>query len=114
MTPLQALVVNILFQGEQSSRQIRDELDFRGVAMKMPLVYRLLGRLELTEYVYGRYRQYQTPDGQTIRERHYRASESGLEAWQKTVAFYRTMLPPPDHFKPVRYDVGTVEEADSL
>ena len=98
MTPLQALVVNILFEGELSSRRIQDEMDFLGVAMKMPLVYRLLGRLEMAEYIYGCYRQYQTPDGRTIRERHYRVSETGLKAWQETVAFYQKMLPPPDHF----------------
>ena len=48
MTPLQALTVNILFQGEKSSRYIRDELAFNGVKRQMSLVYRMLGRLELT------------------------------------------------------------------
>ncbi len=99
MTPLQALVVNILFQGERSSRQIQDELDFRGAPMKMPLVYRMLGRLELAEYVWARYRQYQTPDGRTIRERHYRVSEAGLTEWRATVGFYQKMVPPQKYFQ---------------
>lgn len=99
MTPLQALTVNVLFEGELPSRQIQDELDFRGVKMQMPLVYRMLGRLELAEYVRGRYRQYQTPDGRTIRERHYRVTESGLKEWYRTVSFYKSMRPPPDHFE---------------
>ena len=101
MTPLQALTVNILFDGERSSRQIQDELDFRGVEMQMPLVYRMLGRLELAEYVWGRYRQYQMVDGRTIRERHYRVSETGLREWEKTVAFYGGMHPPPSGFEAV-------------
>ena len=100
MTPLQPLVVSMLFEGERSSRWIQDELDFLGVPMKMPLVYRMLGRLELAEYVWGRYRQYQTQDGRTIRERHYRVSETGLAEWRVTVEFYRKMHSPPDHFKP--------------
>ncbi len=99
MTPLQALVVNILFEGERSSRQIQEELDFRGVPMKMPLVYRMLGRLELAEYVWARYRQYQTPDGRTIRERHYRVSEAGLGEWRATVDFYQVMAPPQKYFQ---------------
>ena len=104
MTPLQALTVNILFDRELPSRQIQDELDFRGVKMQMPQVYRMLGRLELAEYVRGRYRQYQTPDGRTIRERWYRVTETGLRQWQQTVEFYKEMVPPPEHFQPLPDD----------
>jgi len=100
MTPLQALTLSVLFHGELSSRQIRDELEDCGVAMKMPLVYRMLGRLELAEYVWGRYRQYQTVDGRTIRERWYRVSETGLAEWKTTVDFYAGLERPSDQFEP--------------
>ena len=100
MTPLQALVVNILFEGELSSRRIQEELDFQGVKMKMPLVYRMLARLEVAEYVCGGYRRYEMADGRLIRERHYQVSRQGLKMWMKTVAFYAAMDPPPSHFRP--------------
>ena len=87
-----------------STSELQDELDFRGVQMQIPLVYRMLGRLELAKYVRGRYRQHQTPEGRTIRERHYRVTETGLAEWQQTVAFYAAMLPPPDHFEAVPND----------
>ncbi len=96
MTPLQALTVNILFQGDLSSRLIQEELSLHGVRMQMPLVYRMLGRLELTEYVRGEYRKNLAPDGKSIRERYYRVTESGMKAWHHTVSFYNSMPAPPD------------------
>jgi hypothetical protein len=100
MTPLQALTVNVLFEREMSSRRIQEELEFLGVKMKMPLVYRMLRRLEIAEYVCGGYRRFQTFDGRLIRERHYRVSRRGLAMWEKTVAFYAAMNRPPEYFQP--------------
>ena len=111
MTPLQALTVNVLFDRDLPSRQIQDELDFRGVRMKMPLVYRMLGRLEIAGYVRGWYRQYQTPDGRTIRQRWYRVTETGEKQWQQTVEFYKAMRPPPDHFQALPDDEEQPDES---
>ena len=101
MTPLQALVISILFDGEKSSRDVRDELAFRGVEMPMTQVYRLLGRAELAGYLSAKYRQWQTADGRTVREKFYRASRQGLDQWQKTLAFYDALDRPPEGFQPV-------------
>lgn len=101
MSPLQALVVNVLFAGEMTTRQLREELAFRGVPMPMHLLYRSLGRAELAGYICARLRQWQTPDGRTVREKHYRVTPLGLDAWNNTVAFYAAMEPVPDHFQPV-------------
>jgi hypothetical protein len=101
MTPLQALVVNVLFAGETTTRQLREELAFRGLPMPTHLLYRLLGRAELAGYICGKLRQWQLPDGRTVREKHYRVTPHGLDAWNKTIAFYAGMDPVPDHFQPV-------------
>lgn len=101
MTPLQALVVSVLFERELSSRQIREELALRRVEKKMPLLYRMLGRAELAGYVCGRYCQYQTVDGRRIRERYYRVSKRGLREWKKVKAFYEGLEAPPEDFQAV-------------
>jgi hypothetical protein len=109
MTPLQALVISILFDGEKSSREVRDELAFRGVEMPMPHVYRMLGRAELAGYLCGKYRQWQTPDDRTVREKFYRISPQGLDGWQKTVAFYDALDRPPQGFQPVSLEAYLAE-----
>ncbi len=105
MTPLQALTVSILFDGERSSRDVHDELAFHGVEMAMGLVYRMLGRAELAGYVIGKYRVWQTPDGRAVREKFYTVSRRGLDAWHEAVAFYASLIPPPDDFQPLHPDV---------
>ena len=101
MTPLQALVVNVLFDGEKTCRQIQEELAFRGVPMAMHLVYRLLNRAQLAGHVWARFRRWKTPEGHTVREKHYRVSSQGLDEWKKMVAFYAAMDPVPEGFQPV-------------
>ena len=103
MTPLQALVISILFDGETSCRKIQSELAARNVEMEMTLVYRLLGRMKLAGYVQGRYHQYQTSDGRTIRERHYAVDEFGLAQWKKIKDLFDTMSLPREDFQPVTY-----------
>ncbi|MFH1922514.1 MAG: hypothetical protein ABIP48_21850 [Planctomycetota bacterium] len=46
-------------------------------------------------------RHYRMVDGRTIRERHYRVSETGLAEWNKTIAFYTALDLPDDDFRPV-------------
>ena len=101
MTPLQALVVSILFEGELPSREIREELALRGLAREASVVYRMLGRMELAHYLCGRYRLWRMPDGRTIRERHYRVSEVGFDQWKATIGFYQALEVPPEGFRPV-------------
>ena len=101
MSPLQALVVNVLFEGEKTARQIQEELAFRGVSMPMHLVYRVLGRAQLAGYICGKYRRWKLPDGRHFREKHYCVSPLGLDEWKKTLAFYAAMHPVPDDFQPV-------------
>ncbi|MHC4401639.1 MAG: hypothetical protein ACYTG0_18365 [Planctomycetota bacterium] len=110
MPPLQALVVTVLFDGERSSREIQQELAFRGVEKQMSLVYRLLARMELAEYVCGRYRQYRLVEGNTIRQRYYRLSERGYQAWKETVGFYAALDPPGDDFQPLSREECWAEE----
>ncbi|MHC4400245.1 MAG: hypothetical protein ACYTG0_11260 [Planctomycetota bacterium] len=101
LTPLQVLAISVLFERELSSREIQGEMAFLGVERKMQHLYRLLGRLEMDQYVCGRYRQFQTIDGRNVRERHYRVSEKGLNVWQQAVKFYSTVPTPRDDFQPV-------------
>ena len=104
MTPLQALAVSILFDGERSSRDVHDELAFRGVEMALPQLYRMLGRAELAGYLVGKYRVWQTADGRPTREKFYRVTPLGLAAWHTVVAFYDSLDHPPDDFQPISAD----------
>jgi len=100
LTPLQALAISILFDGEKSAREVRDELAFHGVEMPMCQVYRLLGRAELAGHLLARHRQWQTADGRPVREKRYCPSRQGLDRWRATVAFYDALDRPPEGFQP--------------
>lgn len=84
---LQFLVLGTLREEDRAGKGIRAELARRGARRSGPAFYQLMARLEDTGLVDGRYEQ-RVDDGQTIKERRYRLTSSGLAAWEATRDFY--------------------------
>jgi DNA-binding PadR family transcriptional regulator len=87
LTHLQFLVVGFLTQRPLSGRDVRERLREFGVRRSGPGFYQLMARLEDAGLVDGSYRQ-EIVEGQIIRERHYRITPKGSQAWQASRLFY--------------------------
>jgi DNA-binding PadR family transcriptional regulator len=87
LTSLQFLVLHVLMGGQRAGRQIRDVLAEHGVSKTGPAFYQLMDRMEKAKFVTGSY-ETKVIDGQTIKERHYEATNQGVRAYNETHAFY--------------------------
>ena len=91
LTHQQFLLLGALRSGPRAGRVLRDVLREFGVRKSGPGFYQMMARLEDAGMVVGSYRR-DVIDGQPIRERHYRITASGLDAWASASEFYRTAL----------------------
>jgi len=90
LTHLQFLVLGTLVGAgdeERRGRDLRAELSRHGVRRSAPAFYQMMARLEDAGWVEGSYTQ-QIVDGQIIKERGYRLTNSGQKAWTATRDFY--------------------------
>jgi hypothetical protein len=83
MTPLQFLVVHLLFAGRQSGAELRKALKDRGVDHGQSTFSRLMSRLLWQGFVQcdgpGR-----SAAGQVVRECSYAVTDLGVIAWHQT------------------------------
>src|SRR3954451_19839409 len=87
LTHLQFLVLSTLLDGERSGREVRERLAEAGERKSGPAFYQFMARLEDAGFVEGWYDQ-KVVDGQIIKERRYRVTGAGSEAFQDTRGFY--------------------------
>ena len=87
ITHLQFLVLGILLDGEESGRNVREELANKGVRKSGPAFYQMMARLEDSRFVEGWYHQ-KVIDGQMIKERRYRITGEGENACRRVRTFY--------------------------
>ena len=87
ITHLQFLVLDCLRQVERPGRAVRQRLHEHGVRRTGPAFYQLMARLEDADLLEGRYDQ-KIVEGQIIKERRYKVTTAGLEAWRRTRDFY--------------------------
>jgi DNA-binding PadR family transcriptional regulator len=87
LSSLQFSVLTALLAAPRNGRELRRALRERGVRRTLAAFYQLMARLEDAGFVEGWYEQ-EVIRGQLIKERHYRITAAGTEAWQATRKFY--------------------------
>jgi DNA-binding PadR family transcriptional regulator len=87
ITHLQFLVLGALMDGDSSGRRIRERLAEHRVHKTGPAFYQMMARLEDSGFVQGWYNQ-KIVEGQIIKERHYKITSLGIEAWESVRDFY--------------------------
>ena len=91
LSHLQFIVLGQLLGSSASGIEIRRRLDSFGAKKSGPAFYQLMARMEDAGLVEGWYEQ-QIIYGQIIRERHYKISRTGLQAWQGSRDFYQKSI----------------------
>jgi len=87
VTHLQFLILEQLGAGEAAGAEVRAALGEHGVPRTLPAFYELMGRLEKSGLVEGRYAA-KTVNGQKVRERRYALTGDGAAAHAATCRFY--------------------------
>ncbi len=111
LTGLQCLVVSLLFEGEMSSNQLRDELMRRGYTNNRTAFIRLMGRLIsgaiVTYSICGN-----VPEGSDSlgRQNRYQVSNLGVILWKAAREFYLSFDPPPEDLEAVEVSVAEFAE----
>lgn len=87
LTDLQFIVLQVVAARERSGREIRDALLQEGERKTLAAFYQLMSRLEDGGLVKGRYVRIEV-GGQSVNERRYKITDSGLRSWHTTREFY--------------------------
>lgn len=111
LTGLQFLVVSILFEGEKTSNQLREELMDRGYTGSRVAFSRLMGRMIkglIVTYAFWE----ETFEGRDNLERQYRyrVSNLGVMLWKMARDFYLSFDPPPDDLQAVKVSAAEFVE----
>lgn len=91
LTDLQFLVLLALLDGRSTGRSIRSELARSGINRSGPAFYQMMARLERAEFVVGSYHS-KVIDGQIIRQRKYRLTVGGRQAYIEKKSFIQSVL----------------------
>ncbi len=106
MTPLQFLVVQLLFDGRKTTGELRRELAARALPSSGPAMSKLMKRLVAAAFVEPGYQQRPGCE-HTVRECRYRVTDLGVIFWKATRDFYATAQLPPEDI-----EVAVSEEAE--
>lgn len=91
LSHLQFIVLGQLLAGESTGRAIREALRRFRVRQSGPAFYQMMARMERAGLAEGWYVQ-QVVEGQIVKERHYRITETGTAAWQECRRFYERAI----------------------
>jgi DNA-binding PadR family transcriptional regulator len=91
LTDVQMLFLEAVGADKVSGRQLREQLAKRGWRKSAPVFYQLAARLEDEKLIRGWYEK-RTIAGQAIRERYYRLTAHGKQAYAETLDFYEERL----------------------
>jgi hypothetical protein len=100
LTPLQYLVLHLLFVGRQSGDELRRALRALGVRQSRAAFSRLMARLVDANYVDPR-SAVRADAGQTIHFRCYEITDQGILDWTAARKFYVNLAPPSHNLTPV-------------
>jgi DNA-binding PadR family transcriptional regulator len=87
LSSLQFLVLDAIGGRERSGREVRAKLAEQAQRRSLPSFYELMARLEDVDFVKGSYRPIMVED-QPVRERVYKLTGKGIEAYNETREFY--------------------------
>ena len=114
LTGLHFLVVSILFDGEMSSNELRDELMRRGYTDNRAAFSRLMGRMikgAIVTYAFCKDGAGELEGMDNIERQHrYRVSNLGVILWKAARDFYLSFDPPSEDLEPV--EVSAAEFAE--
>ena len=91
LSHLQFAVLEVLGTATKRGKDLRTSLSELGIKKSGPAFYQMMARLEEAKFVEGWYEQ-QIIDGQIIKERHYRITGHGIDAFKGTRKFYSRPL----------------------
>jgi DNA-binding PadR family transcriptional regulator len=100
MTSLHFLVLHLLFGGERSGTQLREDLASLGVRRSHASVSRVAQRMIADGFLAIEQRE-RTEGSQVIRERYFSVTDVGVAHWHATRQFYASLSSPPPGLVPV-------------
>ncbi len=89
LSHLQFAVLDILGTATMRGKNLRARLSERDIRKSGPAFYQMMARLEQAKFVKGWYEQ-QIIDGQIIKERQYKITGNGIDAYNETKTFYNS------------------------
>jgi hypothetical protein len=104
LTPLQFVVVQLLFGGPKTPGELRKALEELGVGQSLGSFSRLVRRLEWSQWLDVAYEK--PGRGRRLRECRLAVTDLGLTGWNATRDFFARFSPPPADFVPVPTDEG--------
>ena len=111
ITGLQFAVLSLLFAGEKTGRQLREELQRWGGPRTAAAFSGLMRRLQNAAYVDGE-RCTQAGRGGAVPECRYRVTDLGVIVWRATREFYAAFDPPPPELEVVATDEAEFADHD--
>ncbi len=110
LTPLQYLVLNLLFVGRQSGEDLRRELAGLGIRQSRAAFSRLMARMVEANYVDPQPGT-RSVGGQTVRCCRYEVTDLGVLEWLATQKFYVNLAPPSPDLTPVVTQSGQLGDS---
>ena len=111
LTPLQYLVLHLLFVGTQSGDQLRRTLQTLGIQQSPAAFSRLMARLVDANHI-DSLPAARADNGQTIHFRRYQITDLGLSDWNAARKFYLNLAPPSSPPTPVSTEQGQLAAYD--
>lgn len=87
ITHLQAFIIQLIAKDEHSGRYLRSRLAEAGEPKSPAAFYQIMARMEKAGLVAGHYMT-SVVKGQTIKERRYHATITGMQKFLESAAFY--------------------------
>ena len=108
LTPLQFVVVHLLFEGPRAPGEVREALRGLGLGQNPGAFSRLIRRLECGPFVEAVY-DGPRPCG-ALRDCRLAVTDLGVALWKATREFYASLSLPPRELKPVATDGGDLAD----
>jgi hypothetical protein len=112
LTPLQYLVLHLLFVGRQSGDELRRALKNLGVRHSRAAFSRLMARLVEANYIDPQSAT-RSHNGQTVHYRCYEITDLGLFDWTAANKFYLNLAPPSPDLTPIVTQEGQLAVYDA-
>jgi hypothetical protein len=99
LTPLQFLVLGLLFTGPKTGAELRHLLKGLKIKTSPSALSRLMIRLEWMQQIHRQYVMHAVAD-RNIRQCTFAVTDYGLRLWTQTRQFYLELSPPPPDLLP--------------
>lgn len=88
LSDIQFLVLSLLMGGSQKGRALREAMKQEGKSKSLPAFYQLMSRMENAGLVKS-WHETIVVGGQTLKEKYYELTGTGISEWESTLAFYQ-------------------------